>query len=55
VSSALLRYNGCPVGAVGASCARYPDQVLKVAGRVRRELLQYAARESGRSTAVLAH
>jgi soluble lytic murein transglycosylase-like protein len=46
VSSALLRYNGCPVGAVGTSCSRYPAQVLKVAGRVRREVLQYAAREN---------
>ncbi len=54
VSSALLRYNGCPVDAVGSTCTRYPDQVLKVAGRVRREVLQYAARESRRESLALA-
>jgi soluble lytic murein transglycosylase-like protein len=54
VASALLRYNGCPVGAVGVSCSRYPDQVLKVAGRVRREMLQYAARESRAASVTLA-
>jgi soluble lytic murein transglycosylase-like protein len=48
VSSALLRYNGCPVGAVASSCTHYPDQVLAAAGRVRREVLQYAARETRR-------
>jgi soluble lytic murein transglycosylase-like protein len=44
VATALLRYNGCPVDAVGAQCTRYPAHVLALAGRLRRDMLRYAAR-----------
>jgi soluble lytic murein transglycosylase-like protein len=44
VASALLRYNGCPVDAVAAQCTRYPGHVLALAGRLRRDVLRYAAR-----------
>jgi len=42
VSSALLRYNGCPPDAVSATCTRYPSHVLQVAARVRHEVIAYA-------------
>jgi len=48
VRTALLRYNGCVAETYQASCARYPGRVLRVAGRVRREMLRYAATEWAR-------
>ncbi len=54
VRSALLRYNGCVAAAYQTSCARYPARVLRVAGRVRRELLRYAESERTREDAASA-
>lgn len=39
VSSALKRYNGCPVTA-RTGCGRYPVRVLQTAASVRREMLR---------------
>jgi soluble lytic murein transglycosylase-like protein len=43
VRRALLRYNGCVVGAVTPRCGRYPAKVLRTARLVRRQLLQYSS------------
>jgi soluble lytic murein transglycosylase-like protein len=42
VSAALRRYNGCVRGANTPRCSRYPAQVLRTAGRLRREVLASA-------------
>ncbi len=42
VHTALLRYNGCVASTNTPRCDRYPGKVLKLAGKVRRELLHYA-------------
>jgi soluble lytic murein transglycosylase-like protein len=43
VSLALRRYNGCVRGANTPRCYRYPARVLRIAGRLRREMLATAA------------
>jgi soluble lytic murein transglycosylase-like protein len=43
VPAALLRYNGCGPRATDRSCDAYPTRVLATAGRVRHQLIQYAA------------
>jgi soluble lytic murein transglycosylase-like protein len=42
VHTALLRYNGCVASTNTPRCDRYPGKVLKLAGKMRRELLHYA-------------
>lgn len=40
VSLALRRYNGCVRGRNTPGCSRYPQRVLRIAGRLRREVLR---------------
>lgn len=43
VRTALLRYNGCVRGTNTPRCHRYPDKVMRLASKMRRQLLLNAA------------
>jgi soluble lytic murein transglycosylase-like protein len=43
VERALLRYNGCVKSVNTPNCQRYPAKVLRAQGKVRHELIRYAA------------
>jgi soluble lytic murein transglycosylase-like protein len=43
IEGALLRYNGCVKSINTPNCQRYPAKVLRAQGKVRHELIRYAA------------
>jgi soluble lytic murein transglycosylase-like protein len=51
VHTALLRYNGCVASTNTPRCDRYPGKVLRLAGKMRREHIHYAAAHAGERVA----